>query len=159
MKLFSPSFNEGGQIPRKYTCRGENLSPQIIWGDVPNRTVSMVLIMEDPDIPIPRFILPVWTHWIVYNIDPDVMELPEGMQHTDIIDKGVLQGITSFRKTGYNGPCPPFGTHRYFFRLYALDTIISVEPRSATRKNILYAVDGHILDSGELMGVCSRKKP
>ena len=158
LQLYSPSFRNGEQIPRKYTCQGENISPQVCWDGVPPGTRSIVVMMEDPDIPMPRILLPCWTHWIVYNIDPEETMLPEGLPHGEIIGSSFRQGLSSYRKSGYSGPCPPFGTHRYFFRIYALDTNLGVEPGRASRKKILASMQGHILGRGELMGTYTRQK-
>ncbi len=158
LQVYSPSFENGDRIPRKHTCQGENISPEICWGGVPAGTRSIVLMMEDPDIPMPRFLIPCWTHWIVYGIGPEETILPEGMPHGEFIGGSARQGLSSYKKSGYSGPCPPLGTHRYFFRIYALDTPVSVEPGSATRKKVLNAMQGHILGRGELMGTYTRQK-
>ena len=129
-ELTSEAFTEGGDIPQKYTCDGEDLSPPLAWGDPPGGTVSLALICDDPDAPVGT-----WTHWVLWGLGPDARTLPEGMSTDAQLEGGVRQGTTDFRRTGYGGPCPPKGKpHRYFFRLFALDTEISLAPGSDRRK-------------------------
>jgi len=146
----SDSFSDGGMIPAKYTCDGANISPQLSWDNAPKDTKSFVLICEDPDAPMGTF-----THWILYDIPADVHELPENLPKDKILPNGAKQGITDFKKVGYGGPCPPSGTHRYYFKLYSLDTLLNLEP-GLKKEDILKAMNGHILAQGQIMGKYTR---
>ncbi|HOF07110.1 MAG TPA: YbhB/YbcL family Raf kinase inhibitor-like protein [Bacteroidales bacterium] len=146
----SDSFSDGGMIPAKYTCDGANISPQLSWDNAPKGTKSFVLICEDPDAPMGTF-----THWVLYDIPADVHELPENLPKDKILPNGAKQGITDFKKVGYGGPCPPNGTHRYYFKLYALDTLLNLEP-ALKKEDILKAMNGHILAQGQIMGKYAR---
>lgn len=152
LKLSSAAFESGGMVPHRYTCKGLNIAPALSWSSVPGGTSSLALIMEDPDIPLPKFLIPCWVHWIVYNIPPHISTLPEAFPHGAMVDNGIRQGKTSFRLHGYEGPCPPFGTHRYIFTLSALDTALDLEPKLTTRRSLLKAMQGHILAQGVLVG-------
>jgi Raf kinase inhibitor-like YbhB/YbcL family protein len=151
MKITSSAFKEGEMIPAQYTCDDKNISPQIEWGDVPQGTKSLALICDDPDAPAG-----VWVHWVVFNIPPDLKEIKENLPNDKKISNGMCQGTSDFRKTGYGGPCPPGGTHRYFFKVYALDKILELEAGS-TKAQLLKAMEGHILAEGNLMGKYRRK--
>ena len=148
--LKSDSFSDGGMIPAKYTCDGANISPHLSWDNVPKDTKSFVLICEDPDAPMGTF-----THWILYDIPADVHELPENLPKDKVLPNGAKQGIADFKKIGYGGPCPPSGTHRYYFKLYALDTLLNLEP-GLKKEDILKAMNGHILAQGQIMGKYTR---
>ena len=144
MKLESLDFENQGFIPKKFTCDGEDINPGLIIEDVPEGTKRLALIMEDPDAP-----MGTWVHWIVFNIPV-----------TDIIEENSvpgIQGINDFRKLEYGGPCPPSGTHRYFFRLYALDEKLSLK-EGCTKKELEEAMEGHILATAELVGLYAREK-
>jgi len=151
MKITSPVFDEGGQIPSKYTCDGENISPELNIENVPAEAKSLVLIMEDPDVP--TFVREdgMWDHWVVFNISPDTKSIPEGQE-----PEGV-QGLTTANKLGYGGPCPPDKEHRYFFMLYALDTVLD-EQEGATKEAIRMAMKHHIISKAELVGLYSRNE-
>ena len=151
IKIESPAFKEGAFIPEQYTCDGSNISPPLNWGDPPEGTTSIVLISDDPDAP-----MGTWVHWVVYNIPPSVREFPENIPAVKTLDNGALQGTTDFGRIGYGGPCPPSGTHRYFFKLYALDTMLNFGP-GATKKQVVEAMKGHVLAEGQLMGRYKRK--
>jgi len=140
------AFEHGGMIPRQYTCDGKDMSPPLKWDSVPDGTKSLALICDDPDAPIGT-----WVHWVVFNIPPDTRELPENVPLDKVLPDGARQGITDFGNNGYGGPCPPSGTHRYFFRIYALDTELDLQP-DATKADLVAAMKGHVLDEGELMG-------
>ncbi|MFH1408827.1 MAG: YbhB/YbcL family Raf kinase inhibitor-like protein [Nanoarchaeota archaeon] len=143
MKLTSSAFEYGGSIPEQYTCDGRNINPPLKMDDFPSETRSFALIMEDPDAPVGTFV-----HWIVWDLSPESRGIPEKAQLLN-------QGMTSFNTPGYGGPCPPSGTHRYFFKVYALDTQLNLP--SVTRKNHLeQAMQGHILAEAELMGTYER---
>jgi Raf kinase inhibitor-like YbhB/YbcL family protein len=152
--LTSSAFPESGKIPRKYTCDGEDKSPPLEWSAVPAAAHSLALICEDPDAP-----MGTWSHWVVYNISPTVKSLAEGVAPEETVkvegEAIASQGKNDFRKIGYGGPCPPGGTHRYFFRIYALDTKLALGP-GATRREVLKAIGGHIVAVGRLMGNYAR---
>ena len=149
MTLNSPAFKQDGQIPSKYTCEGEDVSPPLAWAGVPDGTKSLVLIVDDPDAPDPKAPQRVWVHWIVYNIPPDVKGLPENASKAGL-PQGTVVGLNDFKKMGYGGPCPPIGRHRYFHKLYALD--ITLDLRRATKPEIEFAMKGHRLAHAELIG-------
>jgi Raf kinase inhibitor-like YbhB/YbcL family protein len=151
MKLTSSAFQNGSSIPHKYTCDGEDVSPQMQWGDVPTGAQSFVLICDDPDAPGGT-----WTHWVIYNIPAQVRELGEAVPKSDTLSNGALQGLNDFKRVGYGGPCPPSGSHRYFFRLSVLDLSLKLQPRAA-RAEVEQAMAGHVVASGELMGTYRRK--
>lgn len=143
MKISSLDFEHQEYIPEKFTCDGEDISPSLIIEDVPEGTKRLALIVEDPDAPAG-----VWTHWIVFNIHV-----------VDVIEEGEVpgtQGFNDFRRVEYGGPCPPSGTHRYFFKLYALDSKLDLE-EGCRKKDLLKAMEGHILEEAELIGLYERK--
>ena len=148
--LRSDAFEEGGVIPRKYTCEGDDLAPPLEWDGVPENTRSLVLIVDDPDAPDPAAPRMTWVHWVVYNLPADVSGLPEGA----IVKKlpvGSEQGLNDWNKPGYGGPCPPIGRHRYFHKLYALDTVLEGLD-SPTKAEVESAMQGHIIAQAELIG-------
>jgi Raf kinase inhibitor-like YbhB/YbcL family protein len=149
MTLTSPAFKQNGQIPSKYTCEGDDISPPLAWEGVPEETKSLVLIIDDPDAPDPKAPQRVWVHWVVYNIPADTKALPENAGKAGL-PTGVTLGVNDFTKTAYGGPCPPIGRHRYFHKLYALDTTLDL--RKATKTAIEQAMKGHVLASAELIG-------
>jgi Raf kinase inhibitor-like YbhB/YbcL family protein len=149
MTLNSPAFKQDGQIPSKYTCEGEDVSPPLAWDGVPKGTKSLVLIIDDPDAPDPKAPQRVWVHWVVYNILPDTKGLPENASKAGL-PQGTAVGLNDFNKTEYGGPCPPIGRHRYFHKLYALD--ITLDLRRATKPEIEVAMKGHRLANAELIG-------
>ncbi|MFA5515353.1 MAG: YbhB/YbcL family Raf kinase inhibitor-like protein [Desulfuromonadales bacterium] len=138
------------KIPQHYTCDGDNVSPPLQWGDIPEGAKSLALIVEDPDAPGGAFI-----HWVMYNIPPDVRQLPEDVRRDETLPNGACQGINDFGKIGYGGPCPPGGNHRYFFKLFALDVRLDLES-GATREQLTEAMQGHILAATEIMGNYAR---
>jgi len=146
IKLTSKAFNEGAMIPAQYTCDGRDISPPLSWSEVPAGTNSFALICDDPDAPIGT-----WVHWVVYNIPNNVTSIPENVPPTKTIMGDILQGMTDFRQVGYGGPCPPRGTHRYYFKIYALDKMLTL-PAGVTKRELLKAMEGHILAEGQLMG-------
>ena len=152
LKLQSKSFIDGKNIPAKYTCDGQNLSPELNWSGAPPKTKSFALIVEDPDAPTLNF-----THWVVFNIpliaDPNTnrFELVEGFPRDEKTDKGILQGANDFQKIGYDGPCPPGGNHRYYFKLYALDGPLHLGG-GALRSQVEKAMKGHVLAQTQIMG-------
>ncbi len=147
MKITSSAFQHHQQIPRKYSCDGQNINPPLVFVDVPQAARSLVLIVDDPDAP-----RGTWVHWLVYNIPPDVREVKE---HS--APRGGIEGMTSSGKPGYAGPCPPSGTHRYFFKLYALDAMLgSDRPQRVDTKMVEERMKDHILEQAELVGLYSR---
>jgi Raf kinase inhibitor-like YbhB/YbcL family protein len=152
-KLESPVFSNGSMIPEKYSCDGEDISPVVEWKNVPEGTQSLALIMDDPDAPAG-----IWVHWVIYDIPPSNNRLPENVSKKDIklsgTLSGALQGTNSWGNTGYGGPCPPRGVHRFFFKLYALDTLLKQE--NLNKKKLLDAMKNHILAQTELMGKYQR---
>ena len=149
MTLTSPAFQEGGRIPSKYSCEGDDISPPLVWDGAPKDTKSFVLIVDDPDAPDPKAPRLVWVHWVVYNIPPDTKSLPEDAGGTQFA-QDITIGVNDFNKTSYGGPCPPVGRHRYFHKLYALD--ITLDLRKATKAELEQAMKGHVLASTELVG-------
>lgn len=147
----STAFEEGSMIPSKYTCDGENVSPPLAWTSVPEGTKSLALISDDPDAP-----MGTWVHWVLFNIPANVDELPENLPPQERLDNGAKHGMTDFRRIGYGGPCPPSGTHRYYFKLYALDIMLDLET-GITKDQLLKAMEGHILSQGQLMGKYKRQ--
>jgi Raf kinase inhibitor-like YbhB/YbcL family protein len=148
--LTSTSFTHGGIIPARYTCDGMNVSPQLGWSGVPEHTKSLALIVDDPDAPDPKAPKLTWVHWVLYNIPPDTPELPEGVAAAALAP-GTLQGKNDWQKTGYGGPCPPIGTHRYFHKLYALDAVLP-DLKSPTKAELESAMQQHIIGRVELVG-------
>jgi hypothetical protein len=146
----SPAFSEGNPIPKKYTCDGEDVSPPLAWSGLPAGTQSLALIADDPDAPVGT-----WVHWVIFNLPHTLTGLSEGIAKTPTVEGGI-QGNNDFRKVGYGGPCPPRGKpHRYFFKLYALDTSLALEA-GASKADVERAMQGHILAQGQLMGTYSR---
>jgi Raf kinase inhibitor-like YbhB/YbcL family protein len=150
-ELKSSAFVSGSMIPSLYTCKGKNISPPLTWSGAPAGTKSFVLICDDPDAPILT-----WVHWVYYNIPASVTSLPEALSKIEKPQQGGIHGKSSFGDFGYGGPCPPLGTHRYFFKLYALDTMLTL-PSGAKKKDILKAMDKHVLGQTELMGKFTKK--
>jgi Raf kinase inhibitor-like YbhB/YbcL family protein len=150
IKVISPAFEEGGMIPSKYTVDGQDISPPLKWEGVPDGTKSISLISDDPDAPVGT-----WVHWLMWNIPPEAMELAENVPPDVDLPDGSRQGITDFRRPGYGGPAPPSGTHRYYFKIYALDIKLDL-PSSSTNADLLKAMEGHILAQGQLMGKYKR---
>ena len=154
LTLKSSAFDNGGEIPSRYTCEGEDVSPSLVWTDVPETARSLVLIIDDPDAPDPKAPKMTWVHWVLYNIPPDVTGLPEGVVPAKL-SPGMMEGLNDWKRIGYGGPCPPGGTHRYFFKLYALDINLNLGP-GKTKSELLKAIEGHILAESQLMGKYSR---
>ncbi len=151
MELKSKEFTNNGDIPSKYTCQGVNISPPLTFSGVPETTVSLALLMDDPDAPDPKAPKMVWDHWVVWNIPPEISEVPE-----DWFPDKAIEGFNSWGNAEYGGPCPPKGKHRYFFRLYALDKQLELPPE-ADKKDVLEAMEGHIIDQAELIGLYEKQ--
>ena len=143
MTVTSPAFTHNGPIPRKYTCQGEDISPPLVITNIPAGTKTLALIVDDPDAP-----MGTWIHWVVFNIAPK-SEIPENSVPG-------LQGINDFRRKDYGGPCPPSGTHRYFHKVYALDTVLLLK-EGITKRQLEVAMEGHILAQAELIGLYKKK--
>ena len=142
----SAAFDEGGLIPPRYTCDGADVSPPISLSGVPEGARSIALICDDPDAPAGT-----WVHWVVYDLSPDIKDLPEAVPPDKTVLGGAKQGLNDFRKIGYGGPCPPGGTHRYSFKVYALDAVTNLAP-GARKDDLLKAMEGHVLAEGRLIG-------
>jgi len=151
MELYCLSFAHNEMIPSKYTCDGEGISPPLKWEGVPPETKSFALIMDDPDAPSGDFV-----HWVIFNIPSESDILKEDMDKTGDLPGGIKQGKNSSGRIGYISPCPPSGTHRYFFKLYALDLEINLQA-GISKQDLLNAMQGHILDSTEMIGLYQRK--
>lgn len=147
MKIISPAFGHNQEVPSIYTCDGENVNPPVTFSDIPKEAKSLVLIVDDPDAVSKK----PWIHWVVFNIDPTTLEIAENS-----VPSGAIEGITDFGKPGWGGPCPPSGAHRYFFKLYALDTTLHLLD-GAKKEEVEEAMNNHILSSAELIGVYKRK--
>ncbi|MBD3270491.1 YbhB/YbcL family Raf kinase inhibitor-like protein [Candidatus Peregrinibacteria bacterium] len=141
MQITSPNFQHQQNIPRKFTCQGEDISPELNISDVPKNTASLALISDDPDAPNGD-----WVHWLIWNIAPETSSIAEGTDNSY-----ATQGITSFGTSGYGGPCPPFGEHRYFFKLFALDKMLDIPP-SSKKQDLIKAMQGYIIDEAVIMG-------
>jgi Raf kinase inhibitor-like YbhB/YbcL family protein len=157
LRIFSHSFKPGEVIPDQYTCQGQNISPDVCWKGEPRKTKSFALIVEDPDAPGQT-----WVHWVIYNIptkaaspDGNVYELTEGYPRDEETPGGILQGSNDFKKIGYDGPCPTSGIHRYYFELYALNSILDLTA-GATEAELMGAIKGHILAQTQMMGTYSK---
>ncbi len=154
LTISSPAFAQGEEIPRRYTCEGEDVSPPLAWSGLPPGTESLALIVDDPDAPDPAAPRMIWVHWVLYNIPPTTKGLPEAVA---ALPPGTGEGINDWKRTGWGGPCPPIGRHRYFFRLYALDTPLPDLGRP-TKSRLEQAMRGHVLDSAELMGTYQKQR-
>jgi Raf kinase inhibitor-like YbhB/YbcL family protein len=152
LKVTSAAFAEGAAIPSQYTCDGRNVSPPLTWEGVPASAKTLALIADDPDAQ-----RGVWTHWVVFNLPASERGLTEAVPATETLANGAKQGKNDFGNAGYGGPCPPSGTHRYYFKLYALDGALSL-PSDATKDQLLKAMEDHIVAEGQLMGRYQRAK-
>lgn len=146
----SSAFKEGDMIPKKYTCDDIDISPPLTWSSIPDGSKSLALICDDPDAPAGT-----WVHWVLFNLPAETKELSENIPPQKTLANGAKQGENDFGQIGYGGPCPPSGTHRYYFKLYALDTELSLDS-GATKKQLLEAMEEHILGQGQLMGKYKR---
>ncbi len=146
MKIISSAFDESAMIPEKYTCDDIDISPPLKWSSVPEGTKTFAIICDDPDAP-----MGTWVHWIIYNLLAIINELSENVPPLEILLNGAKQGRNDFGKIGYGGPCPPGGTHRYYFKIYALSEELNIEA-GITKSELLKAMEGHILLEGQLMG-------
>ena len=150
MKLTSSAFAAGGDIPSSHTCQGKDISPALSWSGVPSGTRSLALIVDDPDAPDPKAPKMTWVHWVLYDLPSDASALPEGMTSKKL-PQGTREGLNDWKKTGWGGPCPPVGRHRYFFKLYALDIVLP-DLQKPTKTALEKAMEGHVLAHTELIG-------
>lgn len=150
MQIESSAFGHQGEIPRRYSCEGRDVSPPLSWSELPEGTRSLVLIVDDPDAPDPKAPRVTWVHWLLYNLPPEATGLPEAVDPA-ALPPGTRPGRNSWKKTGYGGPCPPIGRHRYFHKLYALDAVLP-DLGEATKGQLEKAMEGHVLARAELVG-------
>ncbi len=155
MTITSPAFAHQGEMPARFTCDGKDTSPALTWSGVPQDAQSLVLIVDDPDAPDPAKPKMTWVHWLLYNIPPTIAELDESIS-TDALPAGTLEGKNDWKRTGYGGPCPPIGRHRYFYKLYALDIVLP-DLGKPDKKQLEEAMQGHIIGKAELIGTYQRQ--
>lgn len=156
MKLSSPQFDANTEIPAAHTCEGKDRAPALAWADVPNGTKSLALIVDDPDAPDPAAPKMTWVHWVLYDIPASASGLPEGAEKKTL-PAGTREGVNDWKSPGYRGPCPPIGRHRYFFKLYALDTELKDLGQPA-KASLEKAIEGHVLARAELVGTYQKKR-
>lgn len=150
LSITSAAFEDGGSMAAKYTCEGPDVSPPLTWGGVPEGTRSLALIVDDPDAPDPAAPKMTYVHWVLYNLPVDSGGLPEGTTSGDL-PAGTLEGVNDWQRTGYGGPCPPIGRHRYFHKLYALDVVLD-DLGEPTKDRLLAAMEGHVIAQAEIVG-------
>ena len=155
LEITSPAFSHNEEIPSKYTCDGEDISPALEWSGLPEGTKSIALIVDDPDAPDPAAPKMTWVHWVLYNIPPSATGLPEAVKSQDL-PEGTKEGLNDWKRTGYGGPCPPIGRHRYFHKLYALDIVLTGLGKP-TKEKLEKAMEGHIISKTELIGLYQKK--
>jgi hypothetical protein len=155
LTIRSPAFSSGGAIPPLHTCEGKDVSPALEFSGAPQGTKSLVLVVHDPDAPDPKAPRVDWVHWLLYNLPADCKGLPQGVAET-ALPAGTLPGLSDFKRTAWGGPCPPVGTHRYFFVLHALDTVLP-DLGTPARQRLERAFAGHVLETAELMGTYRKK--
>jgi Raf kinase inhibitor-like YbhB/YbcL family protein len=154
--LASPAFAPGADIPTLFTCEGSDISPPLEWTGVPDGTRSLVLIVDDPDAPDPAAPKTTWVHWVLYDLPPDAHALPEGVASSEL-PAGTREGRNDWKRTGYGGPCPPIGRHRYFHKLYALDVVLG-DLGTPTKAEVEKAMKGHVLAQADLMGTYQKNR-
>ncbi len=155
LTLSSSAFQQGSEIPRLHTCQGKDVSPALAWSGAPAGAKSLALIVDDPDAPDPSAPKVTWVHWVLYDIPPSSSGLPQGVGAKDL-PAGTREGTNDWKRTGYGGPCPPIGRHRYFFKLYALDAVLP-DLGKPTKKDLEKAMEGHIVAKAELMGTYQKQ--
>jgi hypothetical protein len=153
--LSSAAFGPSQEIPSVHTCEGKDVSPPLAWSGLPDGTRSLALVVDDPDAPDPRAPLRTWVHWVLYDIPPTAAGLPEDVEAKDL-PEGTRQGVNDWKRTGYGGPCPPVGRHRYFFKLYALDAALP-DLGTPTKAALERAMEGHVLARAELVGTYKKR--
>lgn len=156
LEISSPAFADGAEMTPKYTCEGGDLSPPLKWSGVPDGTKSLVLIIDDPDAPDPKAPKMVWVHWVLYDLPADSTGLPENANKTGLPD-GTKVGVNDWKRTDYGGPCPPIGRHRYFHKLYALDTTLA-HLKNPTKADVEAAMKGHVLAEAQIIGTYQKAK-
>jgi Raf kinase inhibitor-like YbhB/YbcL family protein len=156
LALTSPAFTPGGEIPALFTCEGNDISPPLEWTGVPDGTKGLVLIVDDPDAPDPAAPRMTWVHWVLYGIPPDARSLPEGVPPS-ALPPGTREGLNDWKRTGYGGPCPPIGRHRYFHKLYAVDVELP-DLGTPTKAAVEAALKGHVLAEAVLMGTYQKQR-
>ena len=156
LRITSAVFTADGDIPQKYTCQGEDISPPLHWEGVPEHAKSLVLIVDDPDAPDPAAPRMTWVHWLLYNLSPQSSGLPEGATPSDL-PPGTLEGANDWQRTGYGGPCPPVGRHRYFHKLYALDILLP-DLKQPDKSALEAAMQGHVIEQSELVGGYEKRR-
>jgi Raf kinase inhibitor-like YbhB/YbcL family protein len=155
LRLTSSAFAEGGEIPARYTCQGQDVSPPLAWSEPPSGAKSLALIVDDPDAPDPKAPKMIWVHWVLYNLPPTAGQLPEAVERK-ALPTGTREGLNDWKRTGYGGPCPPIGRHRYVHKLFALDTVLPDLGRP-TKAQLEKAMQGHVLAQAELVGTYEKK--
>ena len=153
MELSSPAFTNGGDIPSRYTCEGQDTAPPLAWSGLPEGTRSLALVVDDPDAPDPAHPPRTWVPWVLYDIPPTAAGLPEGGRP---LPEGTLEGLNDWKRSGYGGPCPPIGRHRYFFKLYALDQRLA-DQRQPSKAALEKAMQGHVLAQAQLQGTYQKR--
>jgi Raf kinase inhibitor-like YbhB/YbcL family protein len=156
LALTSPAFAAGHEIPSDYTCEGADISPALAWSGAPAGTKSFALIVDDPDAPDPAAPKMTWVHWVLYNLPADATRLPEDVS-ADALPAGTLEGKNDWKKTGYGGPCPPIGRHRYYFKLFALDALLP-DLKTPTKADLERAMQGHVLEKAELVALYQKAR-
>jgi Raf kinase inhibitor-like YbhB/YbcL family protein len=157
LEIHSSAFAPGGEIPARFTCEGQDISPPLAWSGVPKGTRSLVLIVDDPDAPDPKAPKMTWVHWVLANLPADSAGLTEGVA-PGALPAGTIQGLNDWKRTGYGGPCPPIGRHRYFHKLYALDRVLGGLERP-TKAQVEAAMKAHVLGKAELIGTYEKARP
>ena len=158
MELRSPAFPDRGSMPKRFAGEGGNVSPPLSWDGLPAGTKSLVLIVEDIDIPLPKFLHLTWVHWVVVDIPPESRGLPEGIARNGLVPGGGVQGRTSYLRPGWGGPAPVGGEHRYVFKLFALDCMMGLPARGATKAALVARMEGHVLAEAELVGRYAKQR-
>jgi hypothetical protein len=156
LTLTSAAFSHQGEIPKRYTCEGEDVSPPLLWSNPPEGTRSFALIVDDPDAPDPKAPRMTWVHWVLYNLPATASELPEGVP-SEALPRGTGEGLNDWKRKGYGGPCPPIGRHRYFHKLYALDIVLP-DLGAPGKPELETAMEGHVLGRAELVGTYEKGK-
>jgi len=154
MQITSTAFAHNGEIPARCTCEGQDASPPLVWSGIPSGAKSLVLIVDDPDAPDPAAPRMTWVHWLLYNLPPSSAGLTEGIK---ALPAGTLEGVNDWKRTGYGGPCPPIGRHRYFYKLYALDAALP-DLNRPTKPALERAMQGHIIGQAELVGTYQKRR-
>jgi Raf kinase inhibitor-like YbhB/YbcL family protein len=154
LSLSSSAFAHQGEIPSRFTCEGDDVSPALTWSGLPSGTKSLALVIDDPDAPDPSAPKMTWVHWVVYDMPPDATGLAEA---TKTLPAGAREGLNDWKRTGYGGPCPPIGRHRYFHKLYALDALLG-DLKTPTKASLEQAMKGHVLAEAQLVGTYQKKK-